>query len=282
MNAATALTIPNDVGAMMAVGPGDLVLEWHAHLDREVTAAQMSADTAATYRRGLARFQEWGQGQLTAGAQPDRRAVLEWVADLRARKLAVKTIAIWLTGARAFFQWAVSEGYIGADPTAGVKAGKRLNTKRHVRERLSDEEVGRLLSLASLSKRDRALIWLALFTAARSVELWRADIEDIRDTPDGMLFYVQGKGRSEKDEPLVIAAKVARDALRDYRAELAEHGHVSGPLFIGERRRGGQYERIARRTLRLIVKATFRKAGIIEPRKTAHSIRHTALSSSLD
>lgn len=256
----------------------NLPAEWFAHLEREVMAGQMAADTAATYKRGFAKFQTWGESRLAEGAAIDRSAVLDWIADLRASGKSAKSISVWLSGARAFFQWGLSQGSFPADPTAGVKAGKRSNTRRHAKDRLTDEEVARLLGLASLTNRNRALIWLALYTAARSVELWRADIEDLRTVGQQMLFFVQGKGRTEKDEALVIAAKSARDAVRDYLAELAEVGHRSGALFVTERKFDGEYQRISRRTLRRAIRDAFDAAGIIEPTKTAHSLRHTAIS----
>lgn len=262
-------------------GVTDLVELWLTQLDRDVRAGQLARDTATTYQRGLAKFQTWGQERLALGEAVDRATVLEWVASLRERRLSSKTIAVWLAGVRAFFQWGVAHGHFPADPTAGVKPGRRVNTRRHVREQLADEEVARLLSLASLNKRDKALIWLMLYSAARAIELQRADLADLRDTKDGMLFYVQGKGHSEKDEPLVIAARAAREAIRDYRAELAERGHRNGPLFVTERQFQGAYRRISRRTLRRIVKTAFRRAGIIEPAKSTHSLRHTALSKAL-
>lgn len=261
----------------------DLPSAWFSHLDREVSAGQMAADTAATYKRGFAKFQKWGQARQTSGAAIDRTAVLDWVADLRAGKESAKpalakSISVWLSGARAFFQWGLSRGHFPTDPTAGVKAGRRTNTRRHSRDKLTDEEIARLLGLASLTARNRALIWLALYTAARSVELWRADIEDLRTAGQQMILHVQGKGHTEKDEPLVIAAKSAREAIRDYLAELAEADHKAGPLFVTERLFNGQRQRISRRTLRRAIRDAFDAAGIVEPTKTAHSLRHSAIS----
>lgn len=257
---------------------GDLLGGWHQHLAREVAAGQMASDTAETYRRGLEKFRQWGDAKIADGAQLDRLAVLEWIAEMRKDGKAPKSIAVWLGGARAFFQWALSEGRIPVDPTAGVKAGKRTGTRRHSKDRLSDEEIARLMDLASLSKRDRALIFLALYTAARSIELHRADIEDLKTAGKQMIFLVQGKGRIEKDDILVIASKIARAAIRDYLAELAEAGHRAGPLFVTERRFNDELRRISRRTLRRAVRNAFDAAGIIESTKTTHSLRHSAIS----
>lgn len=76
----------------------------------------------------------------------------------------------------------------------------------------------------------------------------------------------------------MIAAKSARDAVRDYLAELAEAGHRSRPLFVTGRKFNGKLQRISRRTLRRAIRNAFDAAGIIEPTMTAHSLRHSALS----
>lgn len=259
-----------------ALAPPSPVAEWHAHLDLQVRAGQMAKDTATTYRQGMRKLTEWASQQESW----NRTLILEWVAAIKAEGKAVKTVSIWLTGARCFFQWMLSEGRITIDPTAGVRAGKSSGS-HHKRERLTDEEVARLMKLASLSNREKALIWLMLYTGARGIELQRANIEDLR-TGEGndLLLYVQGKGRDEKDEPLVIAAKPARDVVRAYLAELAERKHTKGALFVTER---GNMRRISRQTLRADVKRAFARAGIFGNNiKTVHSLRHTAAEAMIE
>jgi len=257
------------------LAPSSPVAEWHAHLDLQVRAGQMAKDTATTYRQGMRKLTEWASQQESW----NRTLILEWVAALKAEGKAVKTVSIWLTGARSFFQWMLSEGRIVVDPTAGVRAGKSSGN-RHKRERLTDEEVAKLMKLASLSNRERALIWLMLYTGARGIELQRANIEDLR-TGEGndLLLFIQGKGASEKDRPLIIAAKPAREMLRVYLAELAERKHTKGAMFVTER---GKMRRISRQTLRAGVKAAFKKIGIdVNNLKTVHSLRHTAARKAL-
>lgn len=262
-----------------ALAPLSPIAEWHAHLDLQVRAGQMARDTATTYRQGMRKLTEWASQQENW----NRTLILEWVAALKAEGKAVKTVSIWLTGARCFFQWMLSEGRIVVDPTAGVRAGKNSG-KRHKRERLTDEEVAKLMKMASLSNRERALIWLMLYTGARGIELQRANIEDLK-TGEGndLLLYVQGKGRDEKDEPLVIAAKPAREAIRAYLAELAERKHTKGPMFVTERNFEGKPRRISRSTLRADIKGAFKRAGInVDRMKTVHSLRHSAARKALE
>jgi len=128
-----------------AIAPSSPVAEWHAHLDLQVRAGQMAKDTATTYRQGMRKLTEWASQQESW----NRTLILEWVAALKAEGKAVKTVSIWLTGARNFFQWMLSEGRIQVDPTAGVKAGKNIGTPgRKRREQLTEAEIIKLKAFA--------------------------------------------------------------------------------------------------------------------------------------
>jgi integrase/recombinase XerD len=251
-----------------------LAAEWHLWLAREVAAGQIAATTAATYQRGLAKFTTWG------AAHPERatdHAVKEWLADLRAADISQNAIAVWFAGVRSFFQWAVAEHHLTADPTQGVKRGKRAGTsKLHKRDLLTDAEMLRVLG-GKLSIRDRAIVHLLAYTGARGIELQRADIEDLQTEAGELVLLVQGKGRDEKDERVVIAHPDARDAVYGY---LAERGTDKGPLLVSEsnRTKGG---RLSSRALRMIVREILNDAGITSRRKSTHSFRHSAITAAI-
>lgn len=275
MQASTALAQPT--GALTS-SQADPVARWHAQLALDVAAGQLSQDTASTYRRGFARFLEWGQARQHDTATVTRNAVKEWVADLRAGGKSVATIGLWLSSVRAFFRWSVSEGLYAVDPTTGVRAGKRAGANRaHKRDILTDNEMLRVLALPDLSTRDKAILHLFAFTAARGIELHRAQLRDVGTRGEYLSLDVQGKGRNEADECLIVADPSAEAALRDW---LVERGPADGALFTA--RYGGETHAISRRQLRGIVKSAFRRAGVVEHPtrpKTTHSIRHTALTS---
>lgn len=260
----------------------DRVAQWHDHLAAEVKAHQISGDTAKTYKIGLRKFQEWGRTELQTTGEVRRRAVVDWVGALTEQGKAVKTISIWLTGVRTFFQWCIREEYVLSDPTAGVKPGKKTSADRHTREGLTDEEALRLLNLSSLCTRDRAAVWLMLYTAARGIEVHRANIQDLKTVKGNLVLYVQGKGMGDKGEPLLIANDDAVKAIRAYTDELATTGVKSGPLFVTHRKFDGERRRVSRRTLQLMIFKAMSKAEAKSPTKTMHSLRHTALKNALD
>ncbi|MGH9847780.1 MAG: tyrosine-type recombinase/integrase, partial [Blastocatellia bacterium] len=223
---------------MIRIVPGEierrgasLTDQWADYLGREVRAGQMAEATAATYRRGLRKFVEWGAANLERATD---HAVKEWLADLRAAKTSQNAISVWFAGVRSFFAWAVSEKLLPADPTQGVKRGKRTGTaKMHKREMLTDDEMIRVLT-GDLSARDRALVHLLAYTGARGVEMHRADIGDLKTDGGELVLHVQGKGRDEKDERVVIAHLDAKDAIYAY---LAERKASQGALFTSESNR---------------------------------------------
>ena len=248
--------------------------EWHQALELDVRAGQLSQATADTYKRGVRKFREWAAADAERASD---QAIKGWLADLRDRGVSQNAIAVWFAGVRAFFAWAVSERKLAADPTQGVKRGKRAGTtKAHKREMLTDDEMIRVLS-SELSKRDRALVHLLAYTGARGVEMHRADIEDLRTDSGELVLHVQGKGRLEKDERIVIAHQDAKDAVYAY---LAERGANKGPLFVSESNRS-EGERLSQRAMRGIVRAILDGAGITSRAKSTHSFRHSAVTSAI-
>jgi integrase/recombinase XerD len=120
--------------------------------------------------------------------------------------------------------------------------------------------------------------WLSLmgYTAARTVEVNRVDLADMRTEKGRLVLYVIGKGHIEADAVIVVANHKAENALYDW---LAIRGNQPGLLFtsLSDRSRG---QRLGLRSLRGIVKDYFKAAGV-RGNKTTHSLRHTAISKAI-
>lgn len=124
--------------------------------------------------------------------------------------------------------------------------------------------------------RDRAYLALRAYTAVRDVELHRADISDLKTRGDRAVLFIQGKGHQSKDD-FVVLTQDAELAVRDW---LRVRGSQAGPLFISfsNKTRGG---RLSLRAIRGLVKAAYRKAGVIGVEKTSHSLRHSAITNAI-
>jgi len=255
-----------------------LVGEWRAALALQVAAGELSETTRQTYTRGLDKFLVWADRRSGVSDETIR----EWKAALLAEGYKPGAINTWLAGVRAFFAWAVGARRLLHNPAAAVKGAKRTGTsKAHKRSALTDAEVLRVLAAPDRStpagKRDAAILYLMAYTAARQVELHRADLADLRTEAGRLVLAVQGKGRSEADELIVIAHPDAEAALHDWQSA---RGSESGPLFVSLSNRA-RNERLSLRAIRGIVKAAFKAAGVVGKNKTTHSLRHTAITTAV-
>lgn len=126
--------------------------------------------------------------------------------------------------------------------------------------------------------RDFAIVNLLIRTGLRTVELARADVGDIRTKGTQSVLYVQGKGRQDKDEFVVLTPAAIRP-IYTYLA-LRESRGKDEPLFTSLSNKS-YGKRLTTRSLRRIAKDALRKAGFDDPRLTAHSMRHSAITLAL-
>lgn len=270
----TPATLPS-LGAIV-----QLITDWHAALDRRVAAGELANTTRAAYTIGAAKFITWAtEAKIT---QPTSDTIRDWIGALRAAGHKPGSINTWLSGLRAFYTWAIDERRMVIDPTAGVKGDKRKGTKqKHKRAALTDREVLRVLSKPNTSTpiglRDKAILSLMAYTAARSIEVHRADYDDLKSESGQLVLYVQGKGRDEKDELIVIDNPDAAGAVHDW---LSARGDQPGPLFVSlsDRSHG---DRLSLRAIRDLIKGYYKAAGVLGKSKTTHSLRHAAISNAI-
>ena len=126
--------------------------------------------------------------------------------------------------------------------------------------------------------RDYAIIVLMVTGGLRTIEVSRANIEDISSIGDCTVLYVQGKGQDEKSDYIKILPEVEASL----RAYLKTRDITDGkePLFcsLSNNSKG---QRLTTRTISAIVKKKLVAAGYNSERLTAHSLRHTAVTLSL-
>lgn len=262
---------------LQAPGPvAELVEAWRRALLLRVDAGELASNTAAAYIRGASKFLTWCDSEHVASVDGD--TLRRWKAAQLGAGKKPATVNAWLAGVKALFAWAVETHRLQHNPAENVKGATRKGTtKKHARESLTDLEVKRVLAMpdsgTKAGKRDRAILALMVYTAARSVEVCRADLANLKTEAGRLVLYVTGKGHTEADELLVLANQNAQNALYDW---LAVRGEQPGALFtsLSDRNSG---ERLSLRALRGMVKHYFRLAGV-RGNKTAHSLRHTAIT----
>jgi len=272
------LTVAAPRGISRSFDPDVLIAEWRADMRARVEAGEMSPNTATTYARGMTKFWAWHQGQATYKSISPR-AIRSWIANMRRAGRKPNGVNTLYAGVWAFFAWAMAERGLAYNPTATTKGAKRKG-RRHKRDPLSDAEVLRVLAQPDTTtptgKRARAILCLMAYTGARTIEVQRARVGDLRS--NGKLkLYVHGKGHSDADEALYLVHPDLVAAMYDWLAVHPRGDDPDAPLFcgLGGRNHG---QALTTRWIRGIVKDAYRRAGIRDPRKTTHSLRHALVT----
>lgn len=248
---------------------GELVSAYLAQLD----ARQKTKDT---YRKAVNRFFVWlmerGGGTLT-------RADILLYKGYLTKNYSASTVSAYLTALRSFFKYLESENYC-YNVAAGVKGAEK--SRGHKKDILTKEQAKAVLSAVDRTTpeglRDYAIINLLMRTGLRTVEVERANYEDIRQEAGQPLLYIQGKGRSDKDD-FIVLTPATLDPIREYISSTGGRKEKE-PIFqsMSNRSTGG---RLTTRSISRIVKNAMRVAGIDSDRLTAHSLRHGAITYAL-
>lgn len=208
------------------------------------------------------------------------------------------TVSQYLRSVKQFFKWTAAAG-LYENVGQNVK-GPKLRSDAHKKDALdvadvltiedsirqradkkkasasvsSKDTAGRIQRSDEQGKRLLAMYLLATQNGLRTIELHRANVKDFQTVKGQAWLSVWGKGHTEADQRIPLAAEVA-DALRDYLASRSDNPTGNSPLFVstGNRSKG---QRIATTTISTMLKRALQDAGFDSDRLTAHSLRHTA------
>ena len=139
------------------------------------------------------------------------------------------TAQTYLASVRAFFKWTDSEGYY-PNIAQYVKSVKQAQGFK--KDYLTSEQAKDVLNAVNRTNvqglRDYAIISLMLTTGLRTIEVARANVEDLRTLGNSTVLYVQGKGHDTKDD-YVKVPKPVEMAIRTYLK--AVQSQKESPLF---------------------------------------------------
>ena len=210
---------------------------------------------------------------------PIRHDVIVYRERLKDR-LKASSVQKHIVVIRNFYRWYYSMGY-GHNITEGIKGMKIESDFK--REALSVKDSIRLLKRAEFKAkkdiigfRNYAVISILITTGLRTIELERADVEDIVYVNDEYVLYIMGKGHDDKDAYVKLSKQVYA-IIEEY---LIARSDSYKPLFINHTSHS-LGTRMRTRTIRGIVKETLRQIGIDNPKYSAHSLRHTTATLAL-
>ena len=179
-------------------------------IEEFINSRSANANTQSKYRRIIRQvLKNFAAQKITAPVEDD---VNRYIVTLRAQKKSDYTIRLYATVMKSFFSFLGRKGYY-ADIAADVKVSLK-KSKTHNRKALTQKQAERLISAINgtdeVSRRNRAIIALSLTTGVRTVEIERADVEDLSEADGYWALKVQGKGRLTKDETVKVVPWVAQ------------------------------------------------------------------------
>ena len=234
-------------------------------------------NTVRTYRGSLKQwFLYLRQNQI---GHPDSETVRQYRQELQNSGKKPTTVKNYIIAVKRFFEWTEEAGFY-PNIAKYIKSGHL--SKNFKKDYLTSSQAKKILDEIDRStlkgKRDYAMLVTMLTMGLRTIEVTRANIEDIRTKGNTTVLYIQGKGHDEKDD-LIRMPQHVESAIRDY-LSVRQTKDLSEPLFISTSNHNAN-GRMTTRSIRRIVKQAFIAAGFDSPRLTAHSTRHTAATLSL-
>ena len=237
-----------------------------------IAAQDISLNSRITYLNAMTQFVRWCTEKKIM--EPKRETILSYKFWLDTKSLSSYTKAIYIVVIRRFFLW-TEDSQLYPNVSRGIKGIKKF-AKNHQKESLSIDALKKLFASIDCStlqgKRDFALINVLVRTGLRLKEIASATLEDMYEQRGEMLLWIHGKGRSSKDE-FVLLTPQALISLYDYLQARAINNEKD-PIFISlsDRNYG---KKLTIFSLSRIIKHRLRAAGMDSKRITAHSLRHT-------
>ena len=274
---------PLQNGVLSSEVEAQFVSSFADFLQVDIAAGDASTDTVRTYMVQLQQYLDWCRSCEIQPAQATQRQIKEyrrWMVEQKGYKPA--TIALKLATVRRFYESAVDRGLVSVNPALGVKAPRERRDPAERITFLEKDELKQLLGAIAddgslKSKRDRALIQIMALEGPRTVEMHRANIDDIVRQGRNIGIRVAGK-RSIRVVPLTPGLN---QSLQDYLTQRQEEGAVlkgNSPLFVAVGNRAGG-KRLSRCGIRRVVDKYLIQCDLKHvPGRTlsAHSLRHTA------
>ncbi|MGB4542940.1 MAG: tyrosine-type recombinase/integrase, partial [Bacteroidales bacterium] len=191
-------------------------------VDTFINSQDVKESSKSTYRRTLKQYFSWIYKNGYSLNEITRQHVLEYKNELLNKGKSSLTVGSYITVVRKFYEWTESNK-IYPNVAKGVKSPTRIQAFR--KRPLSVEQINRLLDYFSNKDiRDYAIVNLLLRTGLRTIEVVRANVEDITFKGSQRVLLIQGKGRVDKDDFVILTDKTF-EPIRRY---LDTRGKVSG------------------------------------------------------
>ena len=170
-----------------------------------VASRHGSVNSQRTYKNAVkALVKYFAAKSITAPAAVD---IDNYINCLRGSNKSASTIRLYVTVVKMFFSFLQKQG-IYCDVARDVEPLRIKKSTCHKRDALTQDQAQKLLAAIvgndEKSLRDRAIVALALQCGLRTVEIERANVDDLTDAGGYFELVVQGKGDTSKDSEQVV------------------------------------------------------------------------------
>lgn len=239
-------------------------------VDSFIASQDVKLSSKLLYRRTLKQYFNWVDKKSYLLSEIARPQLLEYKEELLNSNMSSLTVGSYISSVRRFYEWTEANKYY-PNVAKGIKTPKRK--QQFKKQPLLPAQATALLSYyQDKALRDYAIVNLLLRTGLRTIEIIRANVEDITFKGSQRVLLVHGKGRDERDNFVLLTEK-AYQPIADY---LATRGNLnsSDPLFTSTSN-NSKGERLTTRSISYIAKEGLKAIGLDERSFTAHSLRHT-------
>ena len=228
----------------------------------------LSRNTLTSYRLDLAKFADWlikRNGKTLPGAE--HRDILDYLAHRVAGKAKATSTSRFLSSLKRYYQYALRQGRIAADPTLNVDSPK---LPRSLPKTLTEQDVEKLLGAPdvedSLGLRDRTMLETLYASGLRVSELVTLKVAQV--SQDMGVVRIVGKGAKERLAPLgEEALNWIKRYMRDARPQILGQ-RAADAMFVTTRGAA-----MTRQSFWHLIKRYAERAGLNKP-ISPHTLRH--------
>ncbi len=242
-----------------------LVSEYLTYLEFD---KRVSSNTLDSYRRDIAKYKNYLQGQNILDIKTcNRTVILNYLHTMKKQGLSTSSVSRSLATLRSFYHFLIQKHQITEDPTANIKG---MKPEKRLPQILTYQEVEILLNQPQCKDfkgyRDRAMLEILYATGMRVSELISLRLSDINLD----IGYINCRHHGQVR--VIPVYSMARTAIREYvdraRSKLPK---IQNKDILFLNRNGAQ---LTRQGFWKIIKAYTAQAGI-KKEITPHTLRHS-------
>jgi len=243
-------------------------------LSKFIQFVDASERTADTYTKNIKQFYKFLLKNNIS--KPTRSDILAYKDELKATHKST-TVQSYIGALRLYFRFLASEGLYPniADNIKGAKVS-RENKKDYLTATQCKDLLHSIDQSSAKGLRNYAITALMLTGGLRTIEVVRADLEDLRTLGGGTVLYIQGKGKQDKADFIKIP-EATETALRNWTKVMP----VKDKALFQSLSNQNKGDRMTTRAISALIKDELKAIGLDSDRLTAHSLRHTAVTLSL-